>query len=167
MSYMNAPYPQYPQHLQHTQHTQPPARRNTWKVVLISLGVTAALCAGGTVACTALVSTTASEVDRGMKAEQSAKRDGVKITKCDVTSSRDDIFPHINIDLEIVNTTKDQQTYFMDLFIKDEQGTRVANGSAMVTDVRPGQKVQHTETVSLTKALAPDAKVTCTIDKIS
>lgn len=149
------------------QHTAPAPRRSTAKIVLIVAAILVALCGGGAVACTALVGKAASDVDKQIKTEQVAKQDGVKITRCNTTKAADDIFPHVEVELEIVNSTADQQTYFLDLFVKDAKGVRLANGSAMVTDVRPGQKVNHAETVHLTKALKAGAKVTCSIDKVS
>lgn len=148
-------------------HPAPTPHRNTWKVILIIAAILVALCGGGAIACTALVGKAASDVDRQIKTEQVAKQDGVKITKCNTTKAADDIFPHVEVELEIVNTTADQQSYFLDLFVKDAKGVRLANGSAMVTDVRPGQKVNQAENVALTKALKTGAKVTCSIDKVS
>lgn len=150
------------------QHTVPAApRRSTGKIILIVAAILVALCGGGAVACTALVGKAASDVDKQIKTEQVAKQDGVKVTKCNTSKAADDIFPHVEVELEIVNTTADQQSYFLDLFIKDTKGVRLANGSAAVTDVRPGQKVNQTETVALTKALKAGTKLTCSIDKVS
>lgn len=102
-----------------------------------------------------------------MEAEKVTKASGVKITACNVEGATNDMFPNVKVDLVINNTTKNQQTYFMDLFIKDEAGVRLANGSAMVTDVRPGQEVKHTETIHMTKTLKAGQKVSCSIDKVS
>lgn len=148
-------------------NTVPTHRRSPVKVILIVAAVLIALCGGGAVACTALVGKAASDVDKNIKTEQVAKQDSTKITKCNTAKAADDIFPHVEVELEIVNTTADQQSYFLDLFVKDAKGVRLANGSAMVTDVRPGQKVNQTENVALTKALKAGAKVTCSIDKVS
>lgn len=141
----------------------------TWVKVLLTIGIASLLlCGGGFVACTAIVDKAATDVSNDINAEQAAKASGVKATKCDTTKAKDDIFPHVTVTLEIVNTTKDQQTYFVDLFIKDKKtGVRVSNGSAMVSDVRPGQKVTHQEQVHLTSDVKAGTTLECTVDKVS
>jgi len=144
-----------------------PKKSNAWKWILGSLIGLLLLCGGGLVGCTTLFSAAANDVSNQIEKEQTDKASGVKIDKCVVDRADDSIFPTVGADLTINNTTADQQTYFIDIFIKDAKGVRLANGSAMVTDVRPGQAVKHTETIYLTKKLAAGAKVNCTVDKVS
>lgn len=141
----------------------------TWVKVLLTIGIVSLLlCGGGFVACTAFVDKAATDASNNLEAEKAAKTSGVKVTKCDTSKAKDDVFPHVIVTLEIVNTTKDQQTYFIDLFIKDKKsGVRVSNGSAMVSDVRPGQKVTHKEQVHLTSDVKAGTVLECSVDKVS
>lgn len=156
-------------------YQQQPAPRKkgmpTWGKVLLTIFAVLALCGGGgLVACTALVGNAVEETGKQIEADQAAKASGVTIPKngCITAQAANDIFPHIAIKLEITNTTADQQTYVIDLFVKDAKTkVRVANGTAIVSDVRPGQKVTHEEQVSLTSKLANKTVVECTVDKVS
>lgn len=147
-----------------TQQT-PPKKSNFWKWLLVTVVGLLFACGVSFVACTALVSGVADDIEK----EQTAKISGVKIAEdgCRIEQASSEIFSTIKVDLVINNTTKNQQSYFIDLFIKDEEGVRLANGTAMVTDVRPGQEARHTETIFLTSKLEPNDRVQCFIDKVS
>lgn len=130
-------------------------------VWLLGIGLVMLICLGGAFASCGLVLSKAGD---SIKQEQEAKTSGVKIAEngCRV----DKTTGIIKVDLIIKNTTKDQQTYFIDVFVKDGGGIRLANGTAMVTDVRPGQEARHTEAIFPTKQVTAD-KIVCTIDKVS
>lgn len=143
----------------------PPAKKPgmpTWvKVLLIIGGLSILLCGGGFVACTALVGKAANDVSN----DQKAKAGHVKLTSCEAESAGSGLLPNVNFDIEINNTSDNQNTYFIDVFIMDSAGNRVGNTTEMVTDVRPGQKAVEEGTVLLSQKVT--GKITCKIDKVS
>lgn len=130
------------------------------KITLIIAGLLVILCGGGAVACTALVGKAANDISN----EQSAKVGHVKLTSCKADAGGG-TFPTVKFDVEVNNSSKNQETYFIDVFIMDSAGTRVGNTSAIVSDVRPGQKATEQGIVPLSQKVS--GTITCKIDKVS
>lgn len=131
------------------------------KITLIVVGLLVILCGGGFAACTALVGKAANDIST----EQSAKASHVKLTTCKAESAGADVFPTVKFDVEVTNSSKNQNTYFLDVFIMDSAGTRVGNTTTIVSDVRPGQTAKEQGIVPLSQKVS--GKVTCKIDKVS
>ena len=133
------------------------------KVLLFIVVGSILSCALGAVLFMGLIGTAANEVAN----EQDAKTAGVKVVGCVTNEASNDIFPHVEVQVEVKNTTKNQQTFFLDLFVKDANQVRLGNTTDMVSDVRPGQQVKHTGTVPLSEPLKAGTKLTCSVDKVS
>lgn len=131
------------------------------KIFLIIAIAGVVLCGGGFVACTALVGKAASDISK----EQEAKAGHVKLTSCKAESAGSDIFPTVKFDLEVTNSSENQNTYFIDVFIMDGKGNRIANTTEVVSDVRPGQKATEQGTALLSQKVS--GKIECKIDKVS
>ncbi|SCE69588.1 hypothetical protein GA0074695_0381 [Micromonospora viridifaciens] len=131
------------------------------KITLIIVGVLILLCGGGFVACTALVGKAASDISK----EIDAKAEHVKLTSCKAESANNDLFPTVKFDLEVNNSSKNQNSYFVDVFILDEAGTRIATTAAVIADVRPGQKATEQGIAPLSEKVS--GKISCKIDKVS
>ncbi|SBT48154.1 FxLYD domain-containing protein [Micromonospora auratinigra] len=131
------------------------------KIFLILAGLSVLLCGGGFVACTALVGKAASDVSK----EQDAKAGHVKLTSCAGEAAGDDLLANVKFDVEVNNASKNQNTYFIDVFVLDAKGTRVGNTTTVVSDVRPGQKAVEEGTVLLSQKVT--GKITCKVDKVS
>lgn len=163
--YGQTPPPQYPstQPQAWQGYTVKPKKKMSTglKVTLIIVGVLALLCGGGFVACTALVGGAANEVSKN----QQAKSSHVKLTGCNVQRADAGILPNVKVDLTVNNTSKNQETYFIDVFVFNSANERVGNSTAIVSDVRPGQTAKETEMVLLTKAVS--GSITCKVDKVS
>lgn len=165
MSYQDAPQPA--PHYGSGPHPHAPATppkkgmSKGLKITLIIVGLLVILCGGGFVACTALVGKAANDISK----EQDAKAGHVKLTSCAAESAGSDLFPTVKFDVEVNNSSKNQNTYFIDVFIMDSAGTRVGNTTTMVSDVRPGQTAKEQGIVPLSKKVS--GKITCKIDKVS
>ncbi|GGR83047.1 hypothetical protein GCM10010169_29070 [Micromonospora fulviviridis] len=131
------------------------------KVFLIIAGLAVLLCGGGFVACTALVGKAADDVSKS----QDAKAGHVELKSCEAESAGDEFLANVKFDVEVNNTSKDQNTYLVDVFVLDAKGTRVGNTTAIVSDVRPGQKAVEQGMVVLSQKVTGD--VSCKIDKVS
>lgn len=131
------------------------------KIFLIIAIAGVVLCGGGFVACTALVGKAANDISK----EQDAKASHVKLTSCAAESAGADVFPTVKFDVEVTNSSKSQNTYFIDVFIMDGSGVRVGNSTEIVSDVRPGQTAKEQGVVPLSKKVS--GKITCKIDKVS
>lgn len=131
------------------------------KVTLIIAGVLLLLCGGGFVACTAFVGGAGNEFTKN----QEAKVSHVKLTGCNIQRAAAGFLPNVKVDLAVNNTSKNQETYFIDVFVFNSANERVGNSTAIVSDVRPGQTAKETEMVLLTKAVS--GNITCKVDKVS
>lgn len=131
------------------------------KIFLIIAGLSVLLCGGGFVACTALVGKAATDVSN----DQAAKVQHVKLKTCEAELADGGIFPTVKFDLEVNNSSKNQNSYFIDVFVYDAKGTRVGNTTEMVSDVRPGQKAVEEGSILLSQKVS--GKITCKIDKVS
>lgn len=131
------------------------------KVFLIIAGLSVLLCGGGFVACTALVGKAANDVSNGQK----AKAGHVALKTCEAQRADADLFPTVKFDIEVNNSSKNQETYFIDVIVLDSAGTRVGNTTEVVSDVRPGQKAVEKGTLMLSQKVS--GKITCKIDKVS
>lgn len=131
------------------------------KITLIIVGLLVLACGGGFVACTAFVGKAANDISK----QQDAKAGHVKLTSCKAESAGADIFPTVKFNVEVNNSSKNQETYFVDVFVMDANGTRVGNSTAIVSDVRPGQKATEQGVVPLSQKVS--GKITCKIDKVS
>lgn len=131
------------------------------KVFLIIAGLSVILCGGGIVACTALVGKAASDVSK----DQEAKAGHVALKTCEIDSADSDLLPNVKFDLEVNNSSENQNTYFIDVFVYDAKGTRVGNTSSIVSDVRPGQKAVEEGSILLSQKVT--GKITCKVDKVS
>lgn len=131
------------------------------KVFLIIAGLSVLLCGGGFVACTALVGKAASDVSK----DQAAKAGDVKLTTCEAESAASGLLPNVKFDIEVNNSSKNQNTYFIDVIVLDAEGTRVGNTTTIVSDVRPGQKAVEEGMLLLSQKAS--GKITCKIDKVS
>lgn len=166
--YGNQPPQQYPSTQPYVpsapQYQGPPPKKGMStgvKVTLIIVGVLVLLCGGGFVACTALVGGAANEVSKSQKAKESH----VKLTGCNIQRADAGFLPNVKVDLSVNNTSKNQETYFIDVFVLNSAKERVGNSTAIVSDVRPGQTAKETEMVLLTKAVS--GSITCQVDKVS
>ncbi|MEV0153361.1 FxLYD domain-containing protein [Micromonospora sp. NPDC050686] len=131
------------------------------KVFLIIVGLGVLLCGGGFVACTALVGKAASDVSK----DQEAKAGHVKLTSCEGDSAGSEFLANVKADIEVNNSSKNQETYLIDVFVLDAKGTRVGNTTTIVSDVRPGQKAVEQAMVVLSQKVT--GKITCKVDKVS
>ncbi|MFI5488103.1 FxLYD domain-containing protein [Micromonospora echinaurantiaca] len=131
------------------------------KVFLIIAGLSVLLCGGGFVACTALVGKAANDVSK----DQAAKVGHVKLNTCEVDSASSDLLPNVTFDIEVNNSSDDQNTYLVDVFVFDAAGTRVGNTTEVISDVRPGQKSVQEGTILLSQKVS--GKISCKIDKVS
>lgn len=159
---------QYPQSYSPPQQwapvQQPKKKMSTGlKVTLAILGTTLLLCGGGFVACSALVGKAANDIS----VQQEAKVSHVTLAPngCNIESADSDLFPNVKVDLVVNNTGKNQETYFIDVFVFNSKNERVGNSTAVISDVRPGTTVKETEYVGLTKQVS--GKISCKIDKVS
>ncbi|MEU2612647.1 hypothetical protein ABZ570_13875 [Micromonospora sp. NPDC007271] len=130
------------------------------KIFLIIVGLAVLLCGGGFVACTALVGKAADDISKS----QEAKAGHVELKSCEAESTGD-LLANVKFEVEVNNTSKDQNTYLVDVFILDDKGTRVGNTTSIVSDVRPGQKAVEEGVVLLSQKVS--GEVTCKIDKVS
>lgn len=131
------------------------------KVFLIIAGLSVILCGGGFVACTALVGKAANDVSN----DQKAKVAHVALKTCEAQRADADLFPTVKFDIEVNNSSKNQETYFIDVIVLDSAGTRVGNTTSIVSDVRPGQKAVEKGTLMLSQKVS--GKITCKVDKVS
>ncbi|MEW2383409.1 FxLYD domain-containing protein [Micromonospora sp. NPDC047707] len=131
------------------------------KVFLIIAGLSVLLCGGGFVACTALVGKAASDVSKN----QEAKVGHVKLTSCEAEAAGNALLANVKFDVEVNNSSDEQNTYFIDVFVLDSKGTRVGNTTTIVSDVRPGQKAVEEGMVVLSQQVS--GKITCKVDKVS
>ncbi|MGC4830871.1 FxLYD domain-containing protein [Micromonospora arida] len=131
------------------------------KIFLIIAGLSVILCGGGFVACSALVGKAASDVSK----DQEAKAGHVVLKTCEIDSADSDLLPNVKFDLEVNNSSENQNTYFIDVFVYDAEGTRVGNTSSIVSDVRPGQKAVEQGSILLSQKVT--GKITCKVDKVS
>lgn len=142
----------------------PPKKKGMSTTAKVVLGVIIGsflLCGGGLAACTGLFAISANEVSK----QQAAKASHVQITGCNVQSANAGLLPNVKVDLTVNNASKNQETYFIDVFVFNSSDERVGNSIAIVSDVRPGQVAKHTEMVLLTKAVSGTIK--CKVDKVS
>jgi hypothetical protein len=149
-------------------YTPPPAKKGMstgLKIFLIVVGLSVLLCGGGFVACTAVAGKAVNDVSTEISNKQAAKAGHVKLTTCEAESAASGVLPNVKFDIEVNNTSADQETYLIDVFITDEAGTRVGNTTSIVSDVRPGQKAVEQGTVLLSQKAS--GKITCKVDKVS
>lgn len=144
------------------QPTPPKKGMPTWAKVLLIIGIlSVVLCGGGFAACTLLVGKAANDIEKG----NAAKAGHVKLTTCEAQSADSGLLPNVNFDIEVNNSGKSQETYFIDVIVTDASGTRVGNTTEVISDVRPGAKAVEEGTVLLSQKVT--GTITCKIDKVS
>ena len=101
--------------------------------------------------------------ERTFSKDQEAKAGHVVLKTCEIDSADSDLLPNVKFDLEVNNSSENQNTYFIDVFVYDAKGTRVGNTSSIVSDVRPGQKAVERGSILLSQKVT--GKITCKVDK--
>jgi len=113
------------------QPQQPQHKRRIWPWVLggVTLGVML-LCGAGAL----LLGGAASQVDKQIQQEQTARADSVKITSCKM----DSVLNIPLVDFTVTNTTDKQQDYIVQFNIVDKDGVVVGSASDIASNVPAG-----------------------------
>lgn len=87
----------------------------------------------------------------------------VQLVKCDGSKARETLLPEVRVEYLLTNTSKDQKSYLVDVFVF-VGSDRVADTVSVLSNVRPGQAVRQLEVMPLSGPAS--GAVRCQIDKV-